>query len=254
MQLPGAARRTVASAIRWDRRNIGAAALVPARVRSRIRRFFGMGALQDARRFWPDHVDKLFETLHEGRAVYVVLRWFDALPERADGDIDFLIADESLGLFKESLDEEHAGVPCDLYSASGAKGYRYAGMPYYPPLLSQRMLDRRVMKDGLVAVPCPEDHFLSLAYHAIYQKGLRAGLATADPSLSPAAMPTHDYHGTLERLASTLRLNIGIEMEELDAFLASRGWRPPIPMLKKLALNNQWLRSRLERDGFPHHG
>ena len=243
MALAGRARHAIGDAVRWERRTIGATELIPPRVRGALRRLLGMGSLQDARRFAPAQgLEYLFDTLHQRNASYVVLRWFEGLPGSADGDIDFLVGDDALPIFEALLDGDRRGVPCDLYSASGARGYRYAGMPYYPPLLAQRILARCTTAEGRVSVPCPEDHFFSLAYHALYQKGLRCGLPTSLPSLQPAAAPMHDYEGTLRKLAAELQLQVEFSMEGLDALLASRGWRPPAAMMKRLARHNKWVR------------
>lgn len=242
MALAGRARRALGDAVRWERRTIGVTELVPPRVRGKLRRLLGMGSLQDARRYAPaGGLEELFDTLHRRNASYVVIRWFESLPGSADGDIDFLVADDALATFEELLDADAGGVPCDLYSATGVRGYRYAGMSYYPSLLAQRILARRTSAAGKVSVPCPEDHFFSLAYHALYQKGLRSGLPTS-LSLQPEAAPLHDYEGTLKNLATALQLPVELSMEGLEAFLASRGWRPPAAMLKRLARQNKWVR------------
>jgi len=249
MALAGQARRALGRTVRWERRTIGMTDFIPRPVRSKLRRLFGMGSLQDARRFTRTRrLDRLFDALNERHASYVVLRWFEGLPRRADGDIDFLVADEALPIFEDLLDGGADGVPCDLYSASGARGYLYAGMPYYPPLLGARILARCVTAEGRVNVPCPEDHFFSLAYHALYQKGLKSGLPSSLRTQQPIPTPMHDYHGTLERLAAMLQLPVAINMEELDALLASRGWRPPAAMLKQLARHNEWVREHFRGD------
>ena len=160
MALAGQARRALGRTLRWERRTIGMTDRIPRQVRTKLRRFLGMGALQDARRFTRTRrLDQLFDALDRREASYVVLRWFEGLPANADGDIDFLVADEALPIFEDLLDGGPDGVPCDLYSASGARGYLYAGMPYYPPLLAARILARCVTAEGRVRVPCPEDHF-----------------------------------------------------------------------------------------------
>jgi hypothetical protein len=225
---------------------VGAAARLSPQFRRRMRQLIGVGPLQEGRRYAPaEGLHQLFETLNRKNVEYVVLRWFEWLPDCADGDIDFLVADEKLPQFESLLNAGRQGIPCDLYSESGRPGYRYAGMPYLPPELARRILARRIIIPGPLSIPCAEDHFLSLAYHAVYQKGLRSGLRTSLRCEQPAILPIHDYHGTLSRLADELSLPVEISMEGVEEFLARRGWRPPAQVLKRLADHNPWLREHI---------
>ena len=246
MVLSGRVERSVREAIRWERRVLGIGRWLSPQVRRRLRQLVGAGPLQEGRRYAPtDELPPLFQLFNNRRARYVVLRWFDGLPDEVDGDIDFLVADEDLPLFESVLRSESGGIPCDLYSESGRRGYRYADMPYFPPHLAKRILSRAIIIAGPLNVPCDEDHFLSLAYHAVYQKGLRSGLPTMLSPVQPIPAPLHDYQGTLLRLARKLGLSVEISMEDLEDFLAENGWRPADPMLRQLARHNPWLRKRM---------
>lgn len=232
--------------IRWQRRVFDVRRFLSPRLRARLRRLMGVGPLQEGRRFLPASGGReLFETLDRRKVNYVVLRWFEGLPDQADGDIDFLVADDALALFESLLSSDGEGIPCDLYSESAVPGYRYAGMAYFPAAIAQEILSRASTIPGPVKVPCIEDHFLSLAYHAIYQKGLRSGLRTSLRLRETAPPPMHDYHGTLTRLAEELALTVDISMEGLDEYLATKGWRPPTHCLARLAHHNPWLREHL---------
>jgi hypothetical protein len=195
-------------------------------------------------------VEGLFAELRRRRTPYVVLRWFDQLPHVPKGDdIDLLVSDDGFTVLAGML-QRHGGddlVACDVYAVSGPWGARYQGMPYYPPQLSRQVLSRAV-DSGQVRVPCPEDHFLSLAYHALYQKGSAAGLPSMTRGVVPSTSPKHDYAGVLGRLAAELSLAVPITMEALDAELARRGWRPPPDMLQRLGEQNRWIRRRFAGD------
>jgi hypothetical protein len=247
--------RTVRRAIRWERRAFGVRAILSPKLRERLRRLIGVGPLQEGRRYASgDGLRQLFEELNRRNASYVVLRWFDGLPQEVDGDIDLLVGDEDLPLFESLLTSERGGVPFDLYSESGMPGYRYARMPYFPAALARRILSRRIIVPGPISVPCAEDHFLSLAYHAVYQKGLRSGLPSSLRVTQPGLAPLHDYHGALTRLAEKLALPVEISMEGLDEYLAAMGWRPPARVLTRLAQHNPWLREHLRAIGNAHSG
>ena len=205
---------------------------------------FARVLLPEGRRFVaPDRLDHLFTTLRQSGAPYVVVRWFDDLPDRPDGDIDFLISDEAVPTIEALLSRERGGVPCDIYSELGQPGYRYGDIAYYPAHLARQIIERRTLHRDVVSVPCPEDHFFSLAYHCLYHKGLDCGLPTSQPGLRPASRPNHDYLGTLAALASEMGLKVQLIMELLDALLHDRGWRPPRPILERLAIDNVWIQN-----------
>jgi hypothetical protein len=136
---------------------------------------------------------------------------------------------------------------CDVFSVSGLAGTSYRGMPYLPPDKAAGILMRATRFKDTCMVPSPEDHFLSLAYHAVYQKGLRSGLPTSLPKLTPKATPGHDYVRALVALANDLGIEAAISLEGLDLYLDERGWRPSPDTFSKLALNNPWLAARFEQ-------
>lgn len=246
MSLGTKARQTLRRAAEWERERIGLARAMPTPVRRGLKRLMRKSLLPDGRRFVP-HADleSFFAQLGERGTRYVVIRWFEALPHDPDGDIDFLVGDDALDDFEQLMQPRPPGVPCDLYAETGAAGYSYGGIPYYPPALAARILERRVTHAGSVSVPCPEDHFFSLAYHCLYHKGPDCGLKSAYPAIRPHRAPKHDYYGTLRGLARQLGFDVDLTMEGLDCFLAERGWRPPPALLKSLAADNLWMQYHL---------
>ena len=175
---------------------------------------------------------------------YSVLRWFDRLPEIEPGeDIDLLVADEHIEVAEQLLQTaaQPDSVPVDLYSVSGLPGTAYSNMAYYPPYLAEALLQRSQKHQGLFRAPCNEDYFLSLAFHALYHKGPTSGLPTRYPEVDVTIDPEHQYAKLLTRLAGELDLPIAVDMENLDAALAERDWRPPMDMLSRLSLRNRWI-------------
>lgn len=203
------------------------------------------------RRFIPAQVsvDAFLTRLTRAGARYVVLRWFETLPRVAPGeDIDLLIADEDLPLVEPMLLARADGPrsqKVDLYSVSGLRGTDFAGVPYFTRQLAHQILEGGVLLRSKYCVPCPADHFLSLAFHAVYHKGESSGLpATAGDPL-PAPNPDHDYHATLARLAAHLREPVDLTLDGLDRYLAGRGLRPAVDLLDRYQRRNAWLRRRL---------
>lgn len=195
--------------------------------------------------------EAFFATLAERRIRYVVLRWFESLPAVAPGeDVDLLIADEDIGRIGDLCGRWRTGRVCDVYSVTGLPGSDFRKMAYYPPACATRILERAISQQGRFSVPCPEDHFLSLAYHAVYHKGFASGLpGITAGSASGHRTPDHDYRAELAALASSLGIDTAIDLESLDGYLAGRGWRPPYDMLSRLAFHNRWIFDRFIKDG-----
>lgn len=206
-----------------------------------------------ARRYIPPElgIEPFFHALRDRGTRYVLLRWFDRLPEiRPGSDVDLLIHDDDVDTISDLFTHEIRGIPCDLFSVSGLPGtaYRgYHGIPYLPPDKAAGVVARSRMFKNLYRIPSPEDHFLSLAYHAVYQKGLKSGLPTSNACLQPEPSPRHDYAGDLAKLALETGFVVPITMEGLDNDLGKRGWRPSPEMLVKLAKRNRWIASGLRR-------
>ena len=188
-------------------------------------------------------VEQFFAELRRRRVRYAVLRWFDELPHvRTGGDIDILVDDAGV----DRMDDlfvlaERGAVRCDLFSVSGLPGTSYMGMSYFPPDRARELLDRSIEHRGMCRVPAAEDHFLSLAYHAVYQKGLKSGLPTRYPHLRPEDTPEHDYAGILAGLAARTGSNPPIDMEGLCDHLTRLGWGPDAAAIEKLARHNLWV-------------
>lgn len=105
-------------------------------------------------------VEDFFQALKERSVRYVVLRWFEKLPETdQDRDLDLLISDKDVEKVRSLLIESNRGTICDLYSVIGLPGAAYKNMPVFPPKLAEKILDNAVLKDGLYLIPSPEYHF-----------------------------------------------------------------------------------------------
>ena len=196
-------------------------------------------------------VDDFFDQLNRLGVRYAVLRWFDTLPSVEPGeDIDILVADEDVRLLRPLLGSyviPPRTQKFDVYTVSGLPGSDFLTVPYFTPTLATGLLERAVLRSGQYRVPSDQDHFDSLAYHAVYHKGERSGLpenAAAQPSTRSGE---HDYAGVLASLAARLALSVSLTLEGLDTYLADRGLRPPLDTLDKLSAANPWLRAHLDK-------
>lgn len=197
------------------------------------------------RRFIPHWlgITGFFGGLRAAGIRHAVLRWFESLPHVAPGeDLDLLVDDASLESVRKLLASGPGLQAIDLYSICGAPGADYRKLPYYPPYLAEQLLERAEAHRGLCSVPAPRDHFLSLAYHAVYHKGHDSGLAADGTSQPRIPRPEHNYARILADLANRLSIVVPITIAGLDAWLDAQGWRPPHDMLVRLARKNRALR------------
>jgi hypothetical protein len=193
-------------------------------------------------------VEGLAARLADAGVAYAVLRWFDALPAMEPGeDLDVLVADEDVDAFRALLESEPGTVPVDLYSVSGLAGSDYQGAAYYAPDLARALLARTETHRSGMRVPAPADHLRSLAYHALYHKGTRSGLVSRLVA-DVVPDPEHDYRVALDKVAASCGVQLPPDMEGIDDYLASVGWRPPLDALRRLSVQNSWLRLRLGQD------
>jgi hypothetical protein len=202
------------------------------------------------RRFIPHTcgVEQFLRQLSAKQAQHAVLRWFENLPHVSPGeDLDLLVADSDLEAVRAILNSGPGIQPIDLYSVTGLPGADFRSMPYFPPYLAEELLNSSVVQRGLCRVPAAREHFLSLAYHALYHKGAASGIPPRDGATRNPRQADHDYVTVLSRLAARLGWNVAMTLEGLDSYLDSQGWRPPHDMLIRLARRNRWLHSLLQK-------
>lgn len=193
----------------------------------------------------------LFRQFDKEGVRYVVLRWFDALPEiEPSEDVDMLIEDASLPKALQIMQALPGIQPSDVYSETGLTRSDYCGVAYYPPAVARRILDGAIRHKDLCFVPNPSDYFHSLAYHAVYHKGVRSGLPRGETGLQPKGEPGHDYTGILQSMATDLGIDVEISLEGLHAYLQENGWGPAPDLLARLAAacpRNRWLQLLAKR-------
>ncbi|WP_379317484.1 hypothetical protein [Paenibacillus puldeungensis] len=190
-------------------------------------------------------IDQLFQRMNEDNIRYVILRWFEQLPDIQNGeDIDLLVHDEDINKLHYFTKEKVGdAVPCDVYSASGLEGSDYAKLPYYPVRIAETILQNRVLWKGKYYVPCQMDLFLSMAYHVVYHKGERSGIPVIGNNKLPTKPLEHNYHQVLKDLAHINDVQVEISLSSLHRYLVDRQWSPGIDTIRKLGLRNKWLKA-----------
>ncbi len=218
--------------------------LVPLWAKHAARRVAGRPPSSARRYLRPGlSVEEFLGRLTDGGARYAVLRWFETLPTvEPDNDIDMLIADEDLPLAESLLTPYRPfreTQKVDLYSAGGLPRTTFGGVPYFSSRLAGRLLDGAVLLHGRYRVPSVEDHFDSLAFHAVYHKGHASGLPTGEPSSRP------DHGGrigaTLSRLAGELSRDVELSLDGLGRYLHAQGLEPAPETLEPFAAERRRL-------------
>jgi hypothetical protein len=203
-------------------------------------------------------VEAFLKALNADGIQYAVLRWFDILPRVEPGeDIDILVSDEDLPRLDAYLTgRKGSGQACDIYTTSGLPGTSFRGIAYFPVERARELLSTAVLKDGLVRVPDPKRHFLSLAYHAVYHKGYSSGLPSTVSNAPPKHRKDHDYAASLAAIAREAGFDLhDFSLESLEETLAAEHWRPSLDALEKLFAGNAWIRDRFfaEVAAVPRH-
>lgn len=171
---------------------------------------------------------------------YVVLRFFEKLPQlnREGGDLDILVTDEDDQKIRDFLQAHPGPIGVDVWTVSRSK---HNDITYFPPPLARKIIESAIDGPAGANIPSPKESFLSLAYHALYHKGVFAGVPSSLRGVEVNKHPENDYAGVLARMAQNLGVNIEITMESLDEYLHTEGWRPKIDTLAKIASRNKWV-------------
>lgn len=193
----------------------------------------------------------LLNWLREEKIEYVILRFFEKLPElyREGGDLDILVTDDDeekiinfLRYHSKELKSSESGIRMDIWTVHGAKHY---DLPYYPPPIAKRIINSAVDGPAGSRIPAPEEAFLSFIYHCLYHKGYASGIPSRDFGENVTKSPENDYAGVIGRMARDLGIEISINMEDLDDYLAEQGWQPKLDTLAHIAVKNRWVQDKL---------
>jgi hypothetical protein len=195
-----------------------------------------------------------FEWLRKENISYVVPRFYEQLPElhREGGDLDLIVADDDAKKvvdYLRSLSDGLTGttadsIPIGMHSVSLGEG-----VPYYPPPIARKILERAIDGPAGSRIPEPTDAFNAFVYHVLYH---HKGYATNIPSTlggKPEHPPENDYGAIIQKKANELGIEVGNTMEDLDDYMANVGWRPKSDTLTKIAQKNVWVRDRLFSTG-----
>ncbi|MDX9868555.1 MAG: hypothetical protein RBT78_11575 [Kiritimatiellia bacterium] len=152
-------------------------------------------------------LEHLFTILNE-TVPYVVMRNFETLlsPQAAPSDhedIDLMVSSRELfvaitGARRMSGKPTHVGHLLRVGERVVKLDLREPDDGYYAPALARDMIARGEVRDGVIRVPCAEDHFYTLLYHALIHK---QAVAPDYRAFFPDAAPGLGLAGFAERYA-----------------------------------------------------
>jgi len=176
---------------------------------------------------------------------YVALRWHDKIVNNLPmKDLDILIDDEDIHKVSAGLDKFVGRKMVDMHSVGGGERQKVDQMAYFPPKISRRILENRVPLTAEGGYrPSDHDYFLSLAYHAVVDKGAASGLPETG---SGPADPENKYYKELARLKNVLGIEADLNLAALMAYLEKSGWLPPADRLAKFSARNAWLENKIK--------
>ena len=193
--------------------------------------------------------ERAFAWMDEAQVEYVILRWFETLPEERPGDIDLLVRTGDLPrLFDHPLlSSEPGGIPIEVYW-SEPLGHEDE-LLYYPTWLADEILCGRERKPCGAWGPAPWTHLRSLAYHVVFHKAERAGLPRSDEAETGTGEPRepNKYRDALRRLARDEGAALEATLDGLWTFLDANDWLPPLDLARRYAttLDSEWLHARV---------
>jgi len=195
--------------------------------------------------------DEFFDILSRRGVRYVILRWFDDLPEWPDHeDMDLLVHDEDLARISDLFTYYTQGMPCDIYSVTAINDWN--GIPYYPPSFAIQLLDEKVTWQERYCIPSEKNLLMSLAYHVVFHKAEQSGFALSGSQVISTDPDVQRYFDVFNRLSEVLGIDFELSLSGLYELLEDHGGIPPLGTFRKLALRSEWLKRVLvQRDRQP---
>lgn len=185
-----------------------------------------------------DH-EQFIKELNKRGIKYVVLRWWKDFPQIPKGeDMDILMQKEDFNKLSGLITYKKNHNKCDIYLLDGHNPGHWNQLPYFPNKLFIDTLKTRVQYNDCIYVPSPEMHFATMAYHAIFHKGIKSGLpgfeARSHDHDNEDNSSEHNYTKVIEELSQKIDLNIEININSIIDWLKQRDYLPNRDTLSKL--------------------
>jgi hypothetical protein len=195
-------------------------------------------------------VQDFLAALNQANVSYVVLRWFEELPDVRHGeDIDILVDDTDLALIRSfCVAFDNNNQKMDIYSVTGRDNSKFHGTSYFPQHMAEKLLAESTLLNETVKVPSDKMYLASFIYHLVVHKGEAAGLpCSIERNGEVSYIADHDYLTDLKSMFALHKIDsVDLTFEGLLCYLQDNNWLPEFDTLSLLARDNQWLREKLE--------
>ena len=177
-------------------------------------------------------LDDFFKYATENNIRYVVLRWFERLPDvEPDEDIDILVHSDDISLIMPffTIFPLMGHQKFDIYPSGYDFKMNFNNLSYFPSNLAEKILDSRVIVNRIYQTPDHTNHLLSLLFHVLFHKAERSSFLLDKISLK--IKPEHDYPAILARISGR---KFG-SLRDIFEFLRTNNFLPSIDSMKKYA-------------------
>lgn len=175
---------------------------------------------------------------------YITLRGSEAIESgQHKGDIDLLVARESLAPMKEWLSQQIGTYSIDVYSDDGQEGHAYKSVPYVTAKLAKELLDSAYSTAAGIRIASPYWRYISYCFHLLFHDKCRAEIDAAAPLTENTFVKSH-YLGELHRLARESDQTPPQSIDAIEALLRSTGTMPSLDLIGFYSNRSPFLKSR----------
>jgi len=215
------------------------------------------------RRFHPKigNISSFLAMLKKMDVPYIVLRWGQDLPLTPEaekqmdrsGDIDLLVDGASMLKFIKAVAYHPGKFKLDIRSNRQVYGTDTKRITYYPPAMSDELLNCRVEENGSYFRADDKRLLYSFAYYLVYHNGARG--TTIQSGIEGLETPAynrvvrHDRVAELHRLATAAgeTLPEQLTLWNLHLWLCERQWNMPFDLLPRYPLRTPFLDALYEK-------
>ena len=178
------------------------------------------------------NLEDFFKFATESKVRYVILRWFEKLPEVDRGeDIDILVHSDDLHLIEPFFTKYPlmGNQKFDIYPSSFDYNKNYNNVSYYPEKIAKIVLDDTEILNSIYRVPAHKTYIKSFCFHILFHKAERSSFTLN--GISEEFVPEHNYPKILNQICKEEFRSL----KDIFEYLRINNFLPSIDTMKKYA-------------------